>query len=414
MADSAHSDHSSADPIERRAASPWFLPLPRADKSLRPLPEIVLLLDEGGRTVSVSDCYAGERLGEIAFDPGTTPHESLHAGCDGSDCDFYANWRRAWQSLESGLPIEWLFFSPSSDALLRLRLQPVNYACGVLFGEALGDFKGHSVLFVQDMSAVMTQFVRKSGRGEKHFDPSSIYELRRSTDPDPSLVASLDNRLRTITGRLLVSHDVERKRIARELHDSLGQSLSLMRFELEGCLSRTATSDNSVERESLQRTLSLATRALSELRSITQDLRPSALQDHGLFGALEVLCDDFRVVCPGVDLALDLAGCPNRVPDELAIAAYRIAQEGLNNIARHAEASKASLRCRSSGEGVELTITDDGVGLPADGATRRGLGLVTMRERTEMLGGNYSISSSPGAGCTVTLRWPTEAIESMD
>ena len=115
-----------------------------------------------------------------------------------------------------------------------------------------------------------------------------------------------------------------------------------------------------------------------------------------------------------MDLTLDLGGCPNRVPDELAIAAYRIAQEGLNNIARHAQASKASLCCRSSGEGVELTITDDGVGLPITGATRRGLGLVTMRERTEMLGGNYSITSSPGAGCTVTLRWPTEAIESMD
>ena len=160
--------------------------------------------------------------------------------------------------------------------------------------------------------------------------------------------------------------------------------------------------------------LSLTRRALSELRTITQGLRPSALQDHGLFGTLEVLCDDFRVVCPGIDLTLDLTGCPSQVPDELAIAAYRVVQEGLNNIARHANASKALLQCRSNREGFELTISDDGVGLPAEGATRRGLGLVTMRERTEMLGGNYSITSSPGEGCTVTLRWPTAALESMD
>ena len=72
------------------------------------------------------------------------------------------------------------------------------------------------------------------------------------------------------------------------------------------------------------------------------------------------------------------------------------------------------LKCRSNDAGIELTISDNGVGLPAEGATRRGLGLVTMRERTEMLGGDYSISSSPGAGCTVTLRWPTDALESMD
>jgi signal transduction histidine kinase len=414
MAATGDSDRRTAAHVERRAASPWFLPLPQADKSLRPLPEIILLLDENGRTLSVSDCCAGEHLGKIVFNPGTTPHESLHAGCDGSNCDFYANWLCAWQSQKSGLPVEWLFHSHSSDALLRLRLQPVSYACGVLFGEALDDFKAHSVLFVQDMSAAVTQLLRKAGRGDEHPDPSTVYELRRSTDPDPSLVASLDSRLRTITSRLLACHDVERKRIARELHDSLGQSLSLMRFEIEGCLSRAAAKDDSVERESLERTLSLTRRALSELRTITQHLRPTALQDHGLFGALEVLCDDFRVVCPGVDLTLDLAGCPNQVPDELAIAAYRIAQEGLNNVARHARASKAVLKCRSNDAGIELTISDNGVGLPAEGATRRGLGLVTMRERTEMLGGDYSISSSPGAGCTVTLRWPTDALESMD
>lgn len=414
MGDSARSDHESDDHVERRAASPWFLPLPGADKAVTPLPEIFLLLDESGRTVSVSDSYASERLRKIAFKPGATPHESLHAGCDGTDCDFYANWLRAWKSQESGLPVEWLFHSYSSDTLLRLRLQPVNYACGVLYGEALDQFKGDSVLFVQDMTATVTLPIHKARHSEEQINLSAIYELRRSTDPDPSLVASLDNRLRTITSRLLVSHDIERKRIARELHDSLGQSLSLLRFEIETCLSRATTSADSVERKSMERTLSLTQQALGELRTITRDLRPTVLADHGLFGALEVLCDDFRSVCPAVDLTLDLAGCPNRIPDELATAAYRIVQEGLNNIARHANASKALLQCRSNGEGVELTISDDGVGLPAEAAIRRGLGLTTMRERTELLGGNYSIASSLGAGCTITVTWPIDAIELMD
>jgi signal transduction histidine kinase len=277
----------------------------------------------------------------------------------------------------------------------------------------LCSYENHSVLFIQDMSASLTQLVRRTRRDDERPDAATIYKLRRSTDPDPSLVASLDNRLRTVTSRLLVSHEAERKRVASELHDSLGQSLSLLRFEIEACVSRAGDQGNRAECQSLERVLDLTTQALGELREIAQNLRPTVINDHGLFGALEVLCNDFRAVCPDVDLTLDLSGCPNNVPDELSIAVYRISQEGFNNIARHANASKALLQCRSTSGGVELTISDDGVGLPTGGAKRSGLGLITMRERTEMLGGKYSIAGSPGEGCTVTLNWPKTALESM-
>jgi len=211
----------------------------------------------------------------------------------------------------------------------------------------------------------------------------------------------------------LVSHEAERKRIGRELHDSLGQSLSLLRLEIESCISRASSEGGNSESRSLERVLDLTRRALGELREITQNLRPTVMNDHGLFGALKVLCDAFRTVCPEVDLTLDLSGCPNSVPDELSIAVYRIAQEGLNNIAQHAHASAALLQCRSTDDGVEMTISDDGVGLTDGGAKRSGLGLITMRERAETLGGKYSVSGNPGKGCTITLNWPKAALESM-
>lgn len=407
MIDSAHSDRRTDERVERRAASPWFMPLPQVDQSLRPLPEVILLLDKCGRIASIGDRNRGERLRTISFVEGATIHDVLHPGCDGDDCDLAANWLRAQESLKTGLPVEWLFQHCESDALLRFRLQPVNYACGMLFHEALCDYADCSVLFIQDMSAAVTQLVR-----DERTDAANVYELRRSTDPDPGLVASLDSRLRTVTSRLLVSHEAERKRIGRELHDSLGQSLSLLRLEIECCISRGSSVGNS-ESQSLERVLDLTRRAIGELREITRNLRPTVINDHGLFGALKVLCDAFRAVCPEVDLTLDLSGCPNSVPDELSIAVYRIAQEGLNNIAQHAHASAALLRCRSTDDGVELTISDDGVGLPDGGAKRSGLGLITMRERAEMLGGEYSVSGYPGKGCTITLRWPKAALESM-
>jgi signal transduction histidine kinase len=413
MSDVTENDPRIPAQIERRAVSTWFMPLPRADKSFRPLPEVILLLDECGRICTVSDRYPGKHLRKLKFAKGATPHEALHPGCDGDGCDFYSNWQHAWQSRESRLPVEWLVHSRAADTLLRFRLQPVSYACGALFEEALRDFAANSVMFIQDMSTALDRLVRKTNDDDEYKDPKKIYALRRSTDPDPRLVASLDNRLRTVTNRLLCSHETERKRIARELHDSLGQSLSLMRFEIEACLTRAASDSENADHKSLKRTLELTLQALGELRAITQNLHPTVIKDHGLFGALEVLCDDFRTVSTGVDLTLDLSGCPNSVPDELAIAVYRIAQEGLNNIACHARASRALLQCRNSNAQVELTINDDGVGLPPEGATRRGLGLITMRERTEILGGSCSITSEPGEGCTVTLSWPSTVLESL-
>ena len=413
MPDFTDSDARIPERVERRAVSTWFMPLPRADKSLRPLPEVILLLDECGRICSVSDRHPGQHLERINFEKGATPHEALHPDCDGDDCSFYTNWLNAWRSRDSELPVEWLLHSRAADTLLRFRLQPVSYACGVLYKEALRDFAGNSVMYIQDMSSAMDHLLRNTNDDDSGTDLKTIYRLRRSTDPDPRLVASLDDRLRTVTSRLLVSHETEGKRIARELHDSLGQSLSLMRFEIEASLGRAAKDGGSVDRSSLERTLDLTLQALSELRSITQNLHPTVIKDHGLFGALEVLCDDFRAMCPDVDLTLDLSGCPNGFPDELAIAVYRIAQEGLNNIARHAKASSALLQCRSNSDSVKLTISDDGVGLPPEGTTRRGLGLITMRERTEILGGHYSITSDPDQGCTVILSWPSTVLESL-
>lgn len=384
------------------------------DHVVRPAPEVVLLLDKSGRIIRSSGTRSGERLKSFSFDPGKTVHEALHPDCDDQDCSFDSHWRRAWQEHQTGMPTEWFVLSRGTQVGLRLRLQPVNYACGVLFGEVRQRYVDCSVLFVRDFSAMLPHSVSADGSDSAHIKRANLYQLRRSSDPDPSLVAALDERLRSITGRLLVSQEAERKRIAAELHDSLGQSLSLLRMEIEVCLEvmrESAGPAGAVDH--LERIYKHARSALEDLRDIVRNLRPSVVDDAGLVGALNLLCEDLRTVNEDLDIQVNVVGSPRRLPDELSLAVYRIAQEALHNVLRHARASTVSLEFDAGEGAVTLEICDDGVGIPDDLPTRRGLGLVTIRERAETLGGSYDIDSKPGNGCRIRVSWPEDAVKSL-
>jgi two-component system NarL family sensor kinase len=235
----------------------------------------------------------------------------------------------------------------------------------------------------------------------------AIFPLRRASDHQPNLVASLDERLRSVTSRMLSAHEAERKRIASELHDCLGQSLSLLRYEIEALLASSSEPEESHE-AAIVRLHNYSRRALEELRSIVSDLRPTIIDDRGLIGALEALCEDFRVMSGHIEIRCDVSGDSRRIDDRLAIAVYRIAQEALNNVLRHADAGHSSLVFTMNEESVTLIVTDDGRGLPHGQALRTGLGLFTMRERAESLGGSFEIETRAGEGCRIRARWPIE------
>jgi signal transduction histidine kinase len=378
-----------------------------------PTPEVVLLVDTRSRIIRCSDKFAGERLGQFEFRESLTAHEVMHPGCDRNDCKFLLDWRRAWIAHRSGLPVEWFSMGRNADMSLKLRLQPVDYACGVLFGDALSDYDDCSVLFVQDLGASRCNASSERGTEGIEIRRASLYPLRRASDPDPSLVAALDDRLRTLTGRLLLSREAERKRIAAELHDGLGQSLSLLRFEIEGSLERAKPHSIPHELEALKRSANHIRRAIDELRCITRHLRPTVIDDMGLSGSLEELCSDFELVRPNIGITCDVSGDPRHIPDELAVTIYRIAQEALNNVAQHSGANSVSMRVQADNSGVSLEVIDDGVGIPDGKPARRGLGLVTIRERTETLGGTYKLDCCEGEGCKILVTWPAGALASL-
>lgn len=207
-------------------------------------------------------------------------------------------------------------------------------------------------------------------------------------------------QLRELAERLQAIRDAEQARIAREIHDELGQALTGLKLQVAWLAGRLP--DDSVELvESADDSLALIDGTIDTVRRIATRLRPGVLDDLGLFAALEWLTHDFErrtgVPCR---LTLPESACP--VAEEHATTLFRIAQEALTNVARHAGASRVALALRRAGAQCVLSVMDDGRGMPADlAAGPPSLGLLGMRERAIASGGSMTIESRPGEGTTV-------------
>ncbi|GAB4093589.1 PAS domain-containing sensor histidine kinase [Flaviaesturariibacter terrae] len=232
---------------------------------------------------------------------------------------------------------------------------------------------------------VITSFVDISGRKEL----------------EKQLLAGQVAHQRALTQATIDSSEKERTEIGKELHDNIGQQLTTIKLYLD--LARSTADEETSEM------VSLATRNISDvindIRALCRNLIPSTLGDLGLEESVNDLIHTLtrtqqlriRFVATGFD--------EERVPDNQKLMLFRILQEQLNNIVKHAGARKVTVQLRQGDGELRLEVTDDGCGF--DPLTvRRGLGLTNMRNRAEMFGGNVSIVSAPGAGCTLTVSVP--------
>jgi signal transduction histidine kinase len=196
----------------------------------------------------------------------------------------------------------------------------------------------------------------------------------------------------------------ERRHVARDIHDDLGAALTALQLDMSWMRQRLAAEDPLVAK--LEGMLDIGSQAMESMRRILNDLRPGVLDHLGLWPALESLLQDFqrrnRLQC--------LFRCPPQVERcrlgrDAEIALYRIVQEVLTNVSRHARASRVRLEATAEDRDLVLTIADNGQGMrvPPQPST---FGLLGMRERTLALGGKLDIVSSPGEGTTVILRLP--------
>lgn len=215
-----------------------------------------------------------------------------------------------------------------------------------------------------------------------------------------------NERLQELSRQLISAQETERRNLARELHDEIGQLLTVVKLQMRSAQNQPR--DQAVE--SLNQTIATIDETINQVRSLSLRLRPSILDDLGLQAALEWQAEqltertDIRVTFDG---NLGVA----RIPTELETVCFRVAQEAMTNIMRHAEATKVEIRLDYTGTNISMRIQDDGRGFNVTTVKPRrtgGMGLSAMRERVELVQGTLGYESEPGKGTTLTLNCPIE------
>ena len=202
----------------------------------------------------------------------------------------------------------------------------------------------------------------------------------------------------------LTAQERERLRIGRALHDEAGQTLTAIALEVE----RSATDGPQAHREQMAILAAQLHDCLDEIRRISRDLRPEALDDLGLVNALIALTSRADRQS-GIRIERRLSAQLPSLSTELELVIYRVAQEALTNVLRHSKATRCDVVLESNDDEVELRVTDDGVGMPSRSSGET-IGIEGMRERALLGGGTLSIESPPGQGTQVTLRLPAPAV----
>lgn len=219
--------------------------------------------------------------------------------------------------------------------------------------------------------------------------------------------------LRELTGRLIHAEDEERSRIARELHDDISQRMALLQIGLEQ-FERSIREPRSNDRKELHNLAQVASEVSHDLHSLSHRLHPARLDLQGLVPATEGFCREFSAQHE-LQIKFLPHDVPEQIPKEVAICLFRIVQEGLRNVVKHGQTSEAKVELSGNGDGIDLCISDAGIGFESESAhANGGLGLISIRERLRMIGGRLVVESKPSRGTRVRVRVPLRGGVSPD
>jgi PAS domain S-box-containing protein len=329
-----------------------------------------------------------------------------------------------------------LYLNPAGRALLglgpeddtsRMNMSMCHYSQQEveekIRGEALpaairsGLWRGESRLRDSEGREIHASQVIIAHRGKdgevKHF--STIF--RDTTEQMRTAQALRESRdeLQRLSALLVTIQEDERQRIARDLHDGLGQSLSLIKLSAENAIRLLGTGAAGEASESLKQAISRIKDALVEVRRVATELRPSILDDLGILPTLSWFFREFEAACGHVVVEKAFNVAEHEVPVKLQITLFRILQEASNNIVKHACADRVRVSLDRIDDVLHLRIEDNGCGFDP-GSMRcvegqsRGLGLLSMKERASLSGGVYQLASVPGQGTRIEVTWRCEPL----
>ena len=264
--------------------------------------------------------------------------------------------------------------------------------------------KAGDILWIQDRGQIVCDEA-----GEIEYLSGVFFDITDHKHTHEALRKS-EKELRFLSAELLNAQETERARFARELHDGIGQALSTMKVRVE-TLAKVAGSDVSRLRvEDLENLVPMIRQTIEEVRNTCMDLRPSTLDSLGILPTIDWFSREFQTTYPFIQISKKIDILETDVLNSLKIVIYRILQEALNNAAKHSKGDLATISLAKTGGRITLAIEDNGQGfnledlLSAD-TVKRGFGLTSMKERTELSGGSFSIESSVGQGTTIRASW---------
>jgi len=279
------------------------------------------------------------------------------------------------------------------EGSLRVRKDGSKFWAGIVL-TAIKDSKGRLLGFVKVTRDVSPRTKRQEGLRRANAELATEVRRRQASERE---VERSERSLRELSLRLIRAQDEERRRIGRELHDSVGQYLSMLKMHLESLDLSSRLSPSQMAAE-IGLCVALADDSLKEVRTVSHLLYPPTLDEMGLKSAFPWFLDGFSRRS-GIETTLELDADFSRLPSEVEVALFRVLQEALNNVHRHSGSNKAFIRLHVHRHRVTLEVRDFGKGIPAglledSSKDSQGVGLRGMRERMRQLGGDLAVASS--------------------
>ena len=386
------------------------------------LPELVGLLNARGRVVRVGRTLERWSLGSVRNAIGRDLHAVLHSTCNHTSCALRQVLLQAWTELVDSGSAQVEFADPVLELDLVIELRAARRTA-LRAGAEPGDAAPwRRVAFIvsnvtrlrvaerelRQLNQTLELKVEERTTEISAANRALRDEVGRRREAETSLRTS-ETELANLSSRLMAAQEDERKRIAQDLHDSVGQSLSAIKYSLERAQVLMRRLDAPAAGAVMESAVERVRRLIDDVRCISMNLRPPQLDDLGAASAVRWLCREWHDIYDEIAIDTDITVADSDIPAPLGTNVFRAVQESLNNVARHAAARRVRVALKLQEGTLSVAVEDDGSGFALNGDVRRLVesgGLRGLRERAERTGGRCEVASAPGEGTTVRLEWP--------
>ena len=380
---------------------------------------LICLLDENGKVYRANKTLEKWQLGNVRCINKVDVHDLLHPDCHDPRCKLKLNWLQLWKSSKKSKVETCEFYDQLNQCELSMTLlrgknsydrdENNNFSTLVISDNseskwALEVLQEHNE---ELYSQVQNQTIKINTISTSL--QNKIHEHRQ----DRKTLQMTEERLLSLSAKLLTAQEEERKYIAAELHDGIGQSISAIKFNLENLLATKWTEDEDVnQKHNLQKIITRLSDTVEDVRRISMGLRPSMIDELGLLITVQWLCRTFQNDFKDISLDTQLNLDEEKISEIQKVSIFRIIQEALNNIAKYSQADKVSIVLQAKEDTLYLAVEDNGIGFfPDPGQLSNGFGLCSMKERAKLSRGDLFIQSSPDNGTLIKAVWKHLAAE---